>query len=114
MRGMVIEHTEHDDFGFFILLGDPFEDFEAILEGHFNIQQYRIGIWKQFAVVKLSCAGEIGNGVLAVASVPDNLETAAVIQSARQKECVVLRVFDHHDLSHALRHTSSTANPLRC
>jgi hypothetical protein len=111
---LVLEHTEHHDFRFLILLGNPFEHLETVLARHFDIQQHRVGIGIKLAIVKLPSAREVGNGILAIAGVPDDLKTAAVIQSARQKECVVLRVLDHHNLSQALRHTSSTANPLRC
>lgn len=115
MGGMVVEHAQHDDFGLFVLCGDPLENFEAVLARQLNVEQHGFGIGIKLAVVKLSCAGEIGNGILAVARVPDDVEAAAVVQGSGQNECVILRVLDNHDLSHALRHTShSTANPLRC
>lgn len=114
MRGLVFEHAEHHDLWPVLLLGDPIEDFEAILAGQLNVQQHSIGKRETLTVAELSSARKIGNGLLPIPGAPYNLKAPAVIQSARQNEGVILRIFDHHHLSHAIRHTSHhNHNPLR-
>lgn len=114
MGGLVFEHAEHHDLWPFLLLCDPLKDFEAVLARQLNVEQHGIRKREALTVAELSCASEIGDGFLPVPGAPDDLKAAAVIQRARQYEGIILGIFDHHHLSHAVRHTSHYHhNPLR-
>lgn len=113
MRGFVLHDTEHHHLWSLLLLRNPIEHLEPVLARHFNVQQHRVWKWKALAVRELSRACEIRDRFLAIFGPPHNLKAAAVVQGTRQNEGVILRVLYHHDLSHAVRHTSHHHNPLR-